>query len=72
MRRRHFTLAEIAMIGGTRLLLSAGLGLLLARKLSDKPRRATGWTLFSIGLLSTIPLAMKVLNKPAQDRLRLY
>lgn len=72
MRRRHFTLPEIAMIGGTRLLLGAGLGLLLAPKLSGKRRKRIGWTLFSIGALSTIPLAMKVLNKLAQDPLRLY
>ena len=72
MKRRHFTLPEIAMIGGTRLLLGLGLGLLLSHKLSDSKRRTIGWTLFSTGALSTIPLVMKILNKPTQDPLRLY
>jgi hypothetical protein len=41
-------------------MLGAGLGLLLAHKLSDDQRKGIGWTLAAIGVLSTIPLALMV------------
>ncbi len=41
-------------------LLGAGIGLLLADKLSDDRRKGIGWTLVAVGVLTTIPLAMMV------------
>ena len=49
-------------VAGTRGALGAGLGLLLADRLSAEQRRAVGWTLFLVGALSTIPLAFEVLG----------
>ena len=63
MKKAELTLPEIGMIAGTRGLLGAGVGLLLADKLNDDQRRAIGWTLLIIGAVSTIPLAMNVLSK---------
>ena len=63
MKKAELALPEIALIGGTRLLLGAGLALLLADRLGRGQRRAVGWTLFLIGALSTIPLAADVLGK---------
>jgi hypothetical protein len=63
MKKAELTLPEIGMIAGTRGLLGAGVGLLLADKLNDDQRRAIGWTLLIIGAASTIPLAMNVLSK---------
>ncbi len=63
MKNAKLTLPEIGMIAGTRAMLGAGAGLLLAPKLSDSERRALGWTLLSIGVFSTIPLALTVLNR---------
>jgi uncharacterized membrane protein len=60
---------EILLIGGTRAMLGAGLGLLLANKLSLEQRRAVGWTLFLVGALSTAPLAANVLGKASSNRL---
>ena len=51
----------IALIGGTRAVLGAGLGLLLADKLKGKPRKAVGLTLFLVGAVSTIPLVRNVI-----------
>jgi len=48
------------MIAGTRAALGAGLGLLLADRLPEGPRRAVGWTLLLVGAVSTIPLAFEV------------
>jgi hypothetical protein len=63
MKKRGLTLPEIALIGGTRVMLGAGIGLLLAHKLTGEKRRAIGWTLFLAGAISTIPLALNVLGK---------
>ncbi len=63
MKKVELTLPEIALIAGTRGLLGAGIGLLLADKLKDDQRKAVGWTLFIIGAISTIPLAIQVMGK---------
>lgn len=62
MRETHLSLPQLAMIAGTRAMAGAGLGLLLADRLSDRPRKAVGWTLLAVGALSTIPLAIEVLG----------
>jgi hypothetical protein len=63
MKKTELTLPELALIGGTRGLLGAGLALLLAGKLKEGQRKSIGWTLFLIGAMSTIPLALNVLSK---------
>jgi len=63
MKKAELTLPEIALIAGTRGMLGAGCGLLLADRLNDDQRRAMGWTLLIIGAISTIPLAIDVLSK---------
>ena len=67
MKKAELTVPEIGMIAGTRGLLGAGVGLLLADKLNDDQRRAIGWTLLIIGVVSTIPLALNVLSKSDND-----
>jgi hypothetical protein len=62
MRETRITLPELALIGGTRAALGAGLGLLLAGFLPDAQRRAIGWTLFLVGAVTTVPLAFEVLG----------
>jgi len=63
MKKTELTLPELALIGGTRALLGAGLALLLSNKLNERQRKATGWTLLLIGAVSTLPLAIDVLSK---------
>jgi len=63
MKKSELTLPEIALIAGTRGMIGAGAGLLLADRLDDDQRRAIGWTLLIIGAISTIPLAIEVLSK---------
>jgi hypothetical protein len=67
MKKAELTLPEIGMIAGTRGLLGAGVGLLLADRLNDDQRRTIGWTLLIIGAVSTIPLVMNVLSKSNDD-----
>ena len=56
-------LPELALVVGTRGLLGAGLGLLLAERLNTDQRRAVGWALVAIGVVTTIPLALMVFNR---------
>jgi len=42
-------------------MLGAGIGLLLADRLSDDRRKAVGWTLLAVGAVSTIPLAAEII-----------
>ena len=68
MKERTLTIPDIALIGGTRVALGAGLALLLASTLSHEQRRAVGWTLFLVGAITTIPLVAKVLAQPAEPK----
>lgn len=56
-------LPELAFVVGTRALLGAGLGLLLAERVNADQRRAVGWALVAIGVVTTIPLARMVFNR---------
>jgi hypothetical protein len=62
MKETRVSLPELALIAGTRALLGAGIGLLLASSLPEGQRKAVGWTLLLIGGLTTIPLAIEVLG----------
>jgi hypothetical protein len=63
MKSTEITLPELALIAGTRGMLGAGAALLISSKLNDDQRKAVGWTLFIIGLISTVPLAINVFSK---------
>ena len=56
-------LPELAFLAGTRGLLGAGIGLLAGPGLGDSRRRQLGWTLVAIGVLTTLPLALIVLDR---------
>jgi hypothetical protein len=45
MRERGVTIPEIMLIGGTRVALGVGLGLLIGDKLSHDTRKGAGWAL---------------------------
>jgi hypothetical protein len=62
MRETQISLPELALIAGTRGMLGAGLGLLLADRLTETQRKAVGWTLLFVGVVTTVPLAFEVLG----------
>jgi len=64
MRERSLTIPEIMLIGGTRVALGVGLGLLISDKLSRDARKGAGWALLALGVLSTVALVIDVLGKP--------
>jgi hypothetical protein len=64
MKTRELTIADIGLIASTRGMLGTGLGLLLCGKLSNEQRRAVGWTLVMVGVITTVPLLLNVWSKP--------
>jgi hypothetical protein len=67
MIRTELTLPQLGLVAGTRGLLGAGVGLLVADKLDARERRAVGWTLVAIGVLSSIPLAIEVFGNRVEE-----
>jgi hypothetical protein len=54
------SLPVLGLAVGTRALLAGGIALLLADRLSGEKRKAVGWTLCSIGAVTTIPLVWQI------------
>jgi hypothetical protein len=63
MKKAEVTLADLGLIVGTRAMLGAGLALLLADRLPKDQRKAIGWTLTLVGVMTTIPLALNFFAK---------
>ena len=63
MKEISLTVPKLVAIAGTRAALGAGIALLLSDHLAPRQRRSIGWTLFTIGVVSTVPLAAEVLGK---------
>jgi len=52
------------LIAGTRVALGIGLGLLISDRLNEDQRKAAGWALFGVGVMTTIPILRGLLAKP--------
>ena len=67
MKRTSLSIPEIGIIAGTRGMLGAGIGLLVADRLSREQRRAVGWTLVAVGALTTIPIAIQLIRSQGEE-----
>jgi len=63
MAETKLTIADIILIAGTRVVLGAGIGLLISTRLNNDQRKAAGFCLALVGGLTTIPLALGVIGK---------
>ena len=63
MKKVELPIPELGLIAVTRGILGAGIGLLLAGRLSERERTVVGRILVAVGVLSTIPLAIDVLTR---------
>ena len=63
MIERKLSLADIFLIGGTRVALGIGIGLLLSERLTKDQRKAAGVALLAVGAATTVPLAINVIGK---------
>jgi protein-S-isoprenylcysteine O-methyltransferase Ste14 len=63
VKRVELPVPEIGILAVTRAMLGAGVGLMVAEKLSERQRKVIGRTLFLIGVLSTIPLVKDIARR---------
>ena len=59
-KKVNLALPEIAVIAVTRVVLGAGIGLLLSNTMKKRARRAAGLALLATGLITTVPLVLRV------------
>ena len=62
MKKHVVTIPEVGLIALTRAMLGAGIAFLVSDKLTAEHRRAIGWTLVAVGVLTTVPLALEVFS----------
>lgn len=70
MMKTRLSLLELGLVVGTRAVLAAGVGLLLADRWRRQQRHRIGWTLVAVGALTTLPLARRVIagiDEPSRD-----
>ena len=60
MKQASLPLPVLGLIAGTRGMLGTGIGLLLFDRMDPRQRRAVGWTLLAVGVLTTLPLLFQV------------
>ncbi len=58
MHETKLSFPEIILLVGTRVILGAGIGLLISGRLNQDQRKAAGLSLAVVGGLTTIPLAL--------------
>lgn len=63
MRKTKLSVPEVGLIAGTRAALGAGVGLLLGDLLSREQRKAVGWTLVAVGVVTTVPLMAQMIGE---------
>jgi len=63
MKTYNVSVPEIGIVAMTRGIAGAGAGLLIAKYLDTDTRRAIGWTLLTIGALTTIPIVMALFGR---------
>ena len=68
MKTVTLNLSSFAFIVVTRAALGAGIGLLLASRLSEARRRGIGTTLATIGAVTTIPAALLTITHVKRTR----
>lgn len=63
MKATCISFPELALIAGTRAALGAGIALILGEQLTKEQKKAVGWTLFLVGVVTTVPLLAGVIGK---------
>jgi hypothetical protein len=68
MTFKMIPLGELALFAGTRAALGAGVGLLAAQRRAKTQRRMVGWTLLTVGRVTTYPLLIVLSGHMANTR----
>lgn len=56
MKKTYLSMPELAFIAGTRAALGAGAALILSDRLGREQKKSIGWTLFLVGVATTVPI----------------
>jgi hypothetical protein len=67
MIETRISLPELALIASTRAAAGAGVALLLGDMLTREQKKAVGWTLLGVGVVTTIPLLLDVIGKRVKE-----
>jgi putative Mn2+ efflux pump MntP len=62
-KRITLTLPDIGLIAMTRGALGVGIGLLLSNSLEKEERRSAGLALVAVGVLTTLPILLRLRNE---------
>jgi len=63
MKERSLTIPKIGLIAGTRVAMGVGIGLLISDRLNKDQRKAVGWALVGVGVLTTVPIVAGIFGK---------
>jgi hypothetical protein len=63
MKTVEWKTPELGLFAMTRVALGAGAGLLLSTKLEPGQRRAVGFALFAVGLVTTLPFVLHIFSE---------
>jgi len=68
MKEKTLTIPEIALFGGTRVALGAGIGLMISNRLNKDQRKAAGLALLGVGVATTIPIVATLIGRRSVGR----
>ena len=63
MKKTYLYMPELAFIAGTRAALGAGAALILGDRLAREQKKAVGWSLFLVGVATTVPILATVISR---------
>jgi len=63
MKKTYLTMPELAFIAGTRAALGAGAALIFGDRLARGEKKAVGWSLFLLGVATTVPILATVISR---------
>ena len=63
MKQRSLTIPQIGLIASTRVALGVGIGILISERLKRDQRKAAGWSLLGVGLITTVPIVAGLFGK---------
>lgn len=70
MKKISLSIPEFLFIVATRAVLGVGIGLLVAGRIRRPRRRSVGATLAAIGALTTVPAAITIFRRRAEESRR--
>ena len=68
MNEVTLSVPELALFAATRGMAGVGIGLLIADLFRSETRKAVGWTLLTVGVITTVPIAIEVFTQHRREQ----